>query len=214
MVPDIVISEVRMPGLDGFALCRRLKNDELTSHIPIILLGTEDSDRCQLKALEVGADDFIAWPFSASLLRPRMENLLQSRRKLQAHFRKDASLQPRELATNQVDAQFLRRTIEAVEKYMSDFEFDVEGLSRVIFISRRQLLRKLKAVAGCAPNVLIRRLRLKRAAELLRSSGLTVSEITYAVGFSDLKHFRVVFREEYGMSPGEYARRVEEQGSQ
>jgi AraC-like DNA-binding protein/DNA-binding NarL/FixJ family response regulator len=104
------------------------------------------------------------------------------------------------------DAQFLRRTTEIVEKHLADFEFDVEKLSRALFMSRRQLLRKLKAVAGYAPNALIRSLRLKRAAELLRSSGMTVTEITYAVGFSDLKHFRSLFRNQFGLLPAEYAR--------
>src|SRR5262249_28963569 len=127
---------------------------------------------------EARVEDFIPGPFTPALLLPRIEDLRQSCRKLQEDLRKETSPQPRELITNQVDARFLRRTIEAIEKGMSDHEFDVEALARMIFMSRRQLLRKLKAVAGCAPNVLIRQLRLKRAAKLLESSGLTVSEIT------------------------------------
>jgi transcriptional regulator GlxA family with amidase domain len=110
------------------------------------------------------------------------------------------------MVTNRVDADFLRRTTEIVEARMSDFEFDVEALAQRLHMSRRQLLRKLKGVAGCSPNAFVRALRLKRAAQLLRSSGMTVSEITYAVGFADLKHFRSVFREQYGVSPAEYGR--------
>ena len=147
-------------------------------------------------------------PFRACLSCKRVEIPLQMRRKFSHRCLGGAAQRPR--GFNQADARFLRRTIEVVEKHMSDCEFDVEALSRMLFISRRQLLRKVMAVAGCAPNVLIRRLRLKRAAELLKYSGFTVSEITYAVGFSDLKHFRQVFREQYAVSPGHFARRTPE----
>ena len=109
-----------------------------------------------------------------------------------------------------MDARFLQRTIDTVEKHLSDFKFDVEALSKKMFMSRRQLFRKLKGVAGCAPNVFIRNLRLKRAAQLLKESPLTVTEITYAVGFADLKHFRTVFREHFGLLPGEFSRRTDE----
>jgi AraC-like DNA-binding protein len=153
-------------------------------------------------------DDIVAMPFRACLSCERVGLPLQVLRKFSHRCLEGAAQRPR--GFNQADARFLRRTIEIVEKHMSDCEFDVEALSRMLFISRRQLLRKVMALAGCAPNVLIRKLRLKRAAELLKYSGFTVSEITYAVGFSDLKHFRQVFREQYGMSPGHYARKRED----
>jgi transcriptional regulator GlxA family with amidase domain len=129
---------------------------------------------------------------------------LQAARRANGHHGQEILLNPRELATNQMDVQFLRRTIALVETHMSDFEFDVEALSQKMFMSRRQLFRKLKGVAGCAPNAFIRNLRLKRAAQLLREPRMTVTEITYAVGFSDLKHFRAIFREHFGVLPGEY----------
>jgi DNA-binding response OmpR family regulator len=205
-VPDIIITASSLPRLDGIGLCRRLKIDELASHIPVILLAAGSLEDSQIKALEAGADDCLAKPFSLPLLKARMDNLLRSRRKLHEHFSQELSLLPRELAANQIDAQFLRRTIATVERHLSDFEFDVEGLAQNMAVSRRQLFRKLKAVAGCTPNVFIRRLRLKRAAQLLGESAMTVTEITYAVGFSDLKHFRSVFREQFGVLPGEYTR--------
>jgi transcriptional regulator GlxA family with amidase domain len=137
-------------------------------------------------------------------------NLLRSRRKLQEWLLEQAVSEPVDLATNQVDAQFLRRTTEIIENHMADFQFDVERLAGALFISRRQMLRKLKALIGCAPNAFIRRLRLKRAAELLKTSGMTVTEITYAVGFSDLKHFRTLFRDHFGVLPAEYGRAAKE----
>jgi AraC-like DNA-binding protein len=106
-----------------------------------------------------------------------------------------------------LDAQFLRRATDLSEEHMADLEFDVETMARKLAVSRRQLFRKIRAAAGCTPNVFIRALRLKRAAQLLRDSQMTVTEITHAVGFSDLKYFRDLFREQYGVLPGEYARR-------
>lgn len=209
-IPDVVIACVSLPDLSGIELCRRLKHDELASHIPVILLDGAPSENQRVNALDAGADDYLARPVSPSLLRIRVAGLMQSRRKLQEIFHQEAILEPRDLAINQVDAQFLRRTTEIIEKHLADFEFDVEKLSQALFMSRRQLLRKLKAVAGYAPNALIRSLRLKRAAELLNSSGMTVTEITYAVGFSDLKHFRSLFRNQFGLLPAEYARTAEQ----
>jgi DNA-binding response OmpR family regulator len=205
--PDMVIANVLLPGLDGLELCRRLN---LASHIPVILLGSDDSENYELKALEAGADDYLANPPNPLLLRARVANLLRSRRKLQEWLRQEGIGRPRDLATNQLDAQFLRRTTEIIEKHLQDFQFDVEKLSGALFMSRRQLLRKLKSLTGYAPNALIRTLRLNRAAELLKTSGMTVTEVTYAVGFSDLKHFRTLFRDHFGVLPAEYARAAEE----
>jgi len=200
-VPDLIISGSLLPTLDGIALCRRLKCDELAAHIPVVLLTSQETPA---QALEAGADDYLERPFPAALLRARVENLLRAHRKEQHRFNPDIPFLPREIATNQADAQFVRRAIETIEKFLSDYEFDVEALARKMAVSRRQLFRKLRAVAGCTPNGLIRNLRLKRAAQLLESSQMTVTEITYAVGFSDLKHFRTVFREHFGVLPGEY----------
>lgn len=208
-VPDLIIGNATGASLNGIELCRRLKSDQFASHIPVILLGTDGSESAQVSALDAGADDYVSKPFSLSLLRARVGNLLHSRRQLHERFSQERVLQPRDIATNQVDADFLRRTNELVEKHLSDFEFDVEVLAQKMFMSRRQLFRKLKGVTGFAPNVFIRNLRLERAAQLLKSSGMTVTEITYAVGFSDLKHFRTVFRERFGVSPADYGRKAE-----
>jgi transcriptional regulator GlxA family with amidase domain len=197
--------------LNGIELCHKLKNDELTSHIPIILLTAHDSESGQLQALEAGADDYILRPFKMSILKARVDNLQESRQKLQELFKQVKQLYPRDIATNQNDAKFIRRVIDLVEENMADWDFDLETMARKLAVSRRQLFRKLRAAAGCSPNTFIRTLRLRRAAQLLTESQMTVTEITYAVGFSDLKYFRTIFRECYGVAPGEYLKRSKTQ---
>ena len=210
-LPDLVIAEVTLPILDGIELCRKLKNDELTSHIPVVLLTARNSESGQLQALEAGADDYIVRPFKVSLLKARIDNLQESRRKLQDLFKQVKQLYPRDLAANQSDAKFIRRVIDLVEENMADWDFDLETMATRLAVSRRQLFRKLHAAAGCSPNAFIRTLRLRRAAQLLTESEMTVTEITYAVGFSDLKYFRTIFREYYGVAPGEYVKRYNPQ---
>ncbi|HTI98950.1 MAG TPA: response regulator [Dongiaceae bacterium] len=203
-VPDLVILGSAGTPEAATELCRKLKADRMTSHIPIILFTADDSETAQLKALEVGVDDYLTKPFRMPLFKARVENLLQSRRRWHEHFQGDATLQPRELALNRVDADFLQRVEEIVTKNLADYEFDIDQLAQQMAVSRRQLFRKFKALAGCTPNVFVREIRLKRAAELLKNSPLTVSEIIYAVGFSDPKYFRAVFKERFGVLPGEY----------
>lgn len=198
-VPDLVLANLRVGQL-----CQKLKDDEVTSHIPVMLFSVPGRGPEPVRAIEAGADDYFAFPLHSHLLRVRVTRLLNLRRKTGRPADHD-SLNPREIASNQMDFQFLRRAIAVIDQNMSDFEFDVEALSQKMFMSRRQFFRKIKAVTGAAPYLLIRNLRLKRAAQLLKESPLTVTEITYAVGFSDLKHFRTIFKECFGVLPGEYA---------
>lgn len=211
LLPDIVIADLAVPTLNGIELCRKFKSDELTSHIPVILLSADDSESGQLQALEAGADDYILSPFKPSLLKARVDNLQASRQRLRELFQQTKQLYPRDIAANQSDAKFIRRVIDVVEENMADCDFDLDTMARKLAISRRQLFRKLRAAAGCSPNTFIRTLRLQRAAQLLTESQMTVTEITYAVGFSDLKYFRTIFREYYGLAPGEYLKRSKTQ---
>jgi CheY-like chemotaxis protein/AraC-like DNA-binding protein len=205
IMPDLIIAGSILPPMDGVELCSLLKSDDLTSHIPVILLAAHGDEQRQLKALEAGVDEFIIKPFRLPLLKARAGNLLESRRRLRERFAPPARLIPCETAANQMDLQFIRRVSLIVEKNLSDFEFNVDTLAREISVSRQQLFRKIKAVTNNTPNMLIRTMRLHRAAQLLKESRLTVSEITYAVGFADLKHFREVFQEQFGVLPGDYA---------
>jgi CheY-like chemotaxis protein/AraC-like DNA-binding protein len=207
-VPNLVITELHAPGLDGLSLCRSSKRTEITSHIPVIVVADPGQPDSQIRALEAGADRCFAKPLSLPQLKARVDELLLASGRGHARLGEEYSLPPPNLAANQADAQFLQRVIETVDRHLSDFEFDVEALARKVAVSRRQLFRKLKAVTGDTPNALIRAMRLKRAAQLLKESQMTVTEITYAVGFSDLKHFRNLFLEHFGVLPGEYASRA------
>jgi len=208
LVPDIIIADILPPQVNGIELCKTIKAGPLTSHIPVILLNTSREEDCQLQALQAGADDYIPKPFDLSLLKARVHNLLAMRRQLRASFNQQSGWQPRDLAVNQADAHFLERILTAIEQNLPDFEFDVEALARSVAVSRRQLFRKLKAVVDLSPKALIRSVRLKRAAQLLLNSEMTVTEITFAVGFQDVKHFRNLFKEQFGVLPSEYLKSV------
>ena len=203
-VPDLIVVDGCSLGDAGIKLCGGLKADQITSHIPVILLAADHTDETQVRALEAGVSEFLVKPLRLPVLKARVDNLLEERRKLHEYFQQLQSVYPREIAGSQMDAEFLRRVVEIVEKNIADYEFDVEKLARNLAMSRRQLFRKFKAVAGCTPNGFVRDIRLRRAAQLLRESRMTVSEIIYAVGFSDPKYFRNIFRERFGVLPGEY----------
>ncbi len=205
LVPDVII--VDSSAADEIDFFRKLKASPLTNHVPVILLGN-NAEANQLKALDAGADDFLAKPVNVAALKARIESLLESQRKLTDGLPEETTLQPRDLATNQADALFLQRIISVIEQNMSDFEFDVDELARNVAVSRRQLFRKLKAVLNTTPKALIRSVRLKRAAQLLTESNLTVTEITFAVGFLDVKHFRTLFKEQFGTLPSEYIKKA------
>ena len=207
-IPDAIIIDDALLQIDGMDVCRKLKAGPLTSHIPTIVLVAHAEDY-QLKAMEAGADDCIVKPFNPTALKARVDGLLESRRKSRVVFHQGMAIQPRDLMVNQADAQFLRKTIAIIEQNMSDFEFDVDGLARKVAVSRRQLFRKLKAVIDLTPKAFIRAVRLKRAAQLLLESEMTVTEITFAVGFQDVKHFRTLFKEQFGTLPSDYVKQTE-----
>ena len=204
MVPDLILIDILTPAIDGVAVCRRLKRDVVTSHIPVVLIALREPADFQPAALAAGADDYIPGPLNLPILQARVLNLLESRRQARARLDSGIPLQPRALALNQTDARFLQRTLEVIEQNLSDFEFDVDALASNVAVSRRQLFRKLKALVDTTPRALIRAVRLKRAAQLLTESKMTITEITFAVGFLDVTHFRTLFKNEFGVVPSEY----------
>jgi DNA-binding response OmpR family regulator len=194
-----------MPKMDGYELCRKLKTDERTSHIPVILLTARAGGESKVEGLETGADDYIIKPFDARELQVRVKNLIEQRRKLRERFRKEITLQPKDIAITSMDEQFLKKSMDVVEQNLSDPEFSTEMFAKKVAMSRAQMNRKLRALTGQSTHEFIRAYRLMRAAQLLQHRAGTVSEICYDVGFNSLSHFAKAFREQFGQSPSEFA---------
>jgi len=203
-IPDIIICDVMMPDIDGFELCRKIRKDERTSHIPIILVTALGSREHEIEGLSYGADDYITKPFDLGILQTKVENILSVRQSLKQKYTSEMLLQPRNIILTSPDERFLQKAIEVVETNISDPDLDIERFATAIGVSRMQLYRKLDALTEMTVKEFVRNIRLKRAAQLLIQKKLNVSEIAYAVGFKDLSHFRKCFKLEFGMSASEY----------
>lgn len=208
-VPDIIISDVMMPVMDGITLCKKLKSDKRTSHIPLILLTARTSLIFKVEGLETGADEYMTKPFNPKVLELKVRNLLRLRTRMHEVFTDNTvlSIEPKKVTLNSADELFVQQIVESVENNIARSEYSVEELCRDVAMSRMQLYRKLKALTGLSANEFIRSMRLKRAAQLLEQKQLTIAEITYEVGFSDLPYFRECFKKMFGVTPSEYAQR-------
>ncbi|NQV15556.1 response regulator, partial [bacterium] len=204
LIPDLIISDVMMPKMDGVEFCRRIKTEERTSHIPVILLTAKADLESKLEGLETGADDYLTKPFEVEELQVRIKNLIEQRELLRERFKQDLSLVPADLNLPSMDEQFLEKAIGIISDHFSDQKFNVDVFSRKIFMSRQHLHRKLKSITGRTAVEFIRFIRLKSAALLLRKEQGTISEIAYEVGFSSLPHFSRAFHDEFGCSPSAY----------
>jgi YesN/AraC family two-component response regulator len=203
-IPDIVISDVMMPKMNGYELCSRLKTDERTSHVPVILLTAKADQPDKLVGLETGADDYLGKPFDRHELVARVKNLIALRRKLRERFTKQIVLKPSEVRVENQDEAFLKKIMTIIEEHLGDEDFDVDLLCRSVGMSRAQLQRKLKALVNQSPMELVRTMRLERAADLLRQNAGSIAEIAYQVGFSSQAHFTRSFHEHFGAPPSEY----------
>ncbi|MBX2926389.1 MAG: tetratricopeptide repeat protein [Saprospiraceae bacterium] len=202
--PDLIITDIMMPVMDGAELCRRLKTDEKTSHIPIIMLTARAEQADKIEGLQTGADDYLAKPFDAAELQVRAANLVEQRRKLQAHYRRTlTAFATAEIAADSMDAAFLQQVRAAVEAGMEDENFSVVELGAQIGMSRSQLHRKLSALTGHSPNEVIRNMRLERAKQLLEKKAATASEAAYMCGFSSPGYFSKCFKDYFGVLPSE-----------
>lgn len=201
-IPDLIISDVMMPGKSGYETCRMLKADERTSHIPVILLTAKAGFENKMEGLETGADDFIAKPFSTRELLVRIKNLITTRKKLREKFLDTVLTEEKPIAATIEDA-FLKKIREAVEAHLDDAEFSIEDLSMEIGMSRTQVHRKLKALTNQSASQFMRTIRLKHAKALLQHGGLNVSEVAYKVGFSSPTYFSTCYAGEYGHAPSE-----------
>lgn len=204
-VPDVIVSDVMMPGMDGVECCRRLKTELQTCHIPVILLTACSLDEQRIQGYNGGADSYISKPFNSQLLLSRIRNLIDSRRQLRQFFGDNQTLAKENLSD--MDKDFVSRFKALVEEKMGDAELNVEDLGKDMGLSRVQLYRKLKSLTNYAPNELLRQARLKKAASLLASSEMTIAEIAYEVGFSSPSYFTKCYKEQFGESPTDFLKR-------
>ncbi|WP_162915503.1 hybrid sensor histidine kinase/response regulator transcription factor [Paraflavitalea soli] len=211
--PDLVVSDIMMPLMDGVDLARKIKTETLTAHIPVILLTAMGSEEKQLEGLKVGVNDYITKPFTFEILASRIRNLLTQQMILQKRFRTQIDVNPSEITVTSVDEKFLQQALELVEKHMDNPAFSVEEFSRDMFMNRVTLYRKIHSLTGKSPLEFIRSIRLKRAARLLDKSGLSVAEIAYEVGFNNPKVFTKSFKEEFKITPSQYAANKNDQGA-
>jgi signal transduction histidine kinase/CheY-like chemotaxis protein/AraC-like DNA-binding protein len=206
MVPDLIITDLAMPEMDGLEMCEKLKTDQRTSHIPVIILTSRASVENRIEGFGKGADDYINKPFNMQELVMRIKNLIEQRKMLRRQFSRDVRLSPKDISITSEDEKFLNRTIAIIEEHINNFDFDVSKLTDNMGVSRVQLFRKLKALTDQSPSEFIRTIRLKRAAQLFDKGFGNITEVTYQVGFNNLSYFAKCFREQFGLSPSDYAK--------
>lgn len=203
-MPDLIISDVMMPGMDGYQLCAKLKQDIHTSHIPVILLTAKAGEESKLSGLESGADDYLTKPFNSRELKARVKNLIEQRRKLREIYRREGLLQPSPVEMPSTEQAFIERLMKTVEEEIESETFGPEALSATLNMSQRHLQRKIRALTGQRPADFIRTIRLRRAKQLLEQQAGNVSEIAYQVGFNNLSYFARCFKEEFGQTPSAF----------
>ncbi|WP_290791600.1 hybrid sensor histidine kinase/response regulator transcription factor [Flavihumibacter sp. UBA7668] len=210
IIPDLIITDVMMPYIDGFEMCRKLREDERTSHIPIIMLTAKADIQSKLEGLEKGADVYLEKPFNKDELLLRIRKLLEQRKNLQQYYSKQIGLAAAEMpveavaSTNIKEHEFVKKIRELVEANFSNYEFNVEQLCRQVFMSHSQLHRKLEALTNCTPNKFIRLVRLQKAKELLADPRQSIGSIALDCGYIDAGYFARVFKQEYGVTPQEW----------
>src|SRR5665648_939977 len=209
-MPDLILSDIMMPGMDGIELCKKVKNDKITCHIPFVLLTAKTSEQQKLEGLETGADDYIVKPFNFEILKTKIRNLIQLNLNIREVFRTKMLIEPKDISITSLDEKFMAKALDIIEKHMGDVHFSVEEFSRQIGVSRMQLYNKIVSLTGSTPLEFIRIMRLKRAAHLLAKSQLNVSEIAYQVGFNDPKYFTMQFKKEFKILPSKYKTTGEE----
>jgi signal transduction histidine kinase/DNA-binding response OmpR family regulator/ligand-binding sensor domain-containing protein len=206
IIPDLVISDVLMPGLDGLELCKALKQDLRTSHVPVILLTARAGTDNKIEGLETGADDYMTKPFEAPELMARARNLIDQRRRLRARFSEGILLNPGEVAISSRDDALLKKVMEIVELRMGDENLGVEEIAGAVALSRRHLDRKLMVLTNLSAADFIKQMRLQRAHELLEKKAASIAEIAYMVGFRSPSYFTASFRERFGRLPSDMVR--------
>ncbi|MEX0821293.1 MAG: response regulator [Rhodothermales bacterium] len=203
-MPDLVISDIMMPVMDGNELCRAIKTDEALNHIPVFLVTANSIRTLRTESLESGADDFLVKPFDVKEAVMRINNEIRMRRDLRSRYSREVVIKPSDITVTSEDEAFINRAREIVEEHIGDADFSIQDLSSDIGMSSRQLQRRLRETLDQSPVEFVRSLRLQRAAQLLGGQYGNVSEVAYAVGFTSLSYFAKCFKEEYGVPPSTY----------
>lgn len=203
-MPDLIISDVMMPILDGDAMCKKLKSDQITAHIPVILLTAKSTSEDRIDGLEVGADDYLVKPFNDKELNIRISNLITQRRVLREKYLREAEFHPLDIAVTSVDKAFIQKVMEIVEKNLAEKKFSVEQMASEMAMSRTQLYRKFVQILGEKPSDFIKKYRIGRAANLIEQRFGNITEIAYEVGFDSISYFAKCFKQIYNQSPHSY----------
>lgn len=209
VVPNIIITDLMMPIMDGVELCGKLKTTKETSHIPVVMLTAKTSEESEIEGLKIGADAYIRKPFDMELLELKLSNILKHRQKLRKVFNREIVLQPKDVTVTSTDETFLQKAIEIVEKHMMNSEFSVELLVKEMALSRSNLFLKIKELTGLSSSEFIRNIRLKRAVQLLEKSDLSVKEVMYMTGFNTASYFSKCFKKQFGVIPSKYVRQAD-----
>jgi len=209
VIPDLIISDIMMPEMDGYELSRKIKNSEKTNHIPIILLTAKATTENKLEGLETGADDYLIKPFNPEELKIRVRNLIKIRQQIREKYQSQMLIKPAVAVIHSTQKLFIEKLTGIIEKHLNDDRFNVEDLCIEIAMSRAQLHRKIKAVVNLSTTEFIRNFRLQKAAELLKQDAGNIAEITYSVGFSSQAYFTKLFQEQFGCTPSEYKKRYQ-----
>jgi signal transduction histidine kinase/DNA-binding response OmpR family regulator/ligand-binding sensor domain-containing protein len=209
-MPDLIICDVMMPKMDGFELCKLVKQDIRISHIPIILLTAKAGDENKYRGLEAGAEDYIAKPFNMEMLSLKVSRIIERQQKTREQFKHKVDITTTDVEITSMDVKFVKKAVALVEANISSSEFLVEDLCREMGMSRVYFYKKILSLTDKTPSEFIRFIRLKRAADLLEKSQLFVNEVAYQVGFNDPKYFRKYFKDEFGVSPNEYKKKFTE----
>jgi YesN/AraC family two-component response regulator len=206
ILPDLIVSDLMMPKVNGFQFCKAIRNNEQTSHIPIVILTAKAGFDSKIAGFETGVDDFIVKPFSARELKVRVKNLINQRKLLRSRFKSATVIKPSEVTAVSIDQHFLQKIIKIIEANFENQNFTPELLAASVNMSVSQLNRKLNALIEQPAGQLMRSLRLQRAADLLKLKAGTVSEICYQLDFNDPAYFSRAFKKQFGCSPSEFAK--------
>ena len=203
-IPDLVITDLMMPVMGGMEFCRQLREHPATNHVPVIMLTAKADKDSRLEGLEAAADDYIIKPFDSELLLARVKNLIHQRLELRKRFQKEWALASDEKLSASPQYKMMREIVKVIDEHLDDPDFDLDTMAARLNLSISGLIRKIKAITGTTPHELVRIMRLKRAASLIRSGERNVTQVMYQVGMRNLSHFASSFRKYFGVNPGDY----------